>query len=774
MPVNIKKKKKTKISKEQLAELEMFLIEDKSRSNTQETNVYRANQAKWLKQIDGKLQKELPKESWESNISLPYTYTECETVSTRIYQALSENDIAVFKPTGEEDIEMTKKKEAWFNWYLRNYIRGFDETLDRIVSTTTRLGMSILYSYYDRTVKRIMHKRTFEKIEQEAFIDEIGFDIKCQQIITDIYGNDLVPENAISSVGEFIYKVKYLRSTPIASIKDEVEDEAIMDFYPREAEGKIEVEVEESNIDYDGVRFQQLSLDNVWFPSTVKSNDDLQECEYHILEFETNYSDIFSKQRDGVFDLLTTDDVELFKEVKTKGNDENGKPAKRETQQTAGISETLETDKSKNIRYYEYYKRYDINNDGIAEDIVMTYFPDYKKTARVKWLNQIFRSGTRPIDIINYSVREGTIYAYGIPEIIHQVAKEIDVLHNQFINNNTLSNTPFGGIRNQSNFNNTLERKDIKLKAGALIPLDDVNDIKFYSNPSNHNWNLTDVSLLMSQGQDAVGTNDAMRGKEQHSRTPVGSTLKLIAEANIRIKQSLIRGNRGLKAHLKKIYQLARDYGPAKQMFRVMGENGDFHFPTITREDLKNMPDFELGTSLDNLNKVYMREVWILLFQQMLNPFLIQSGLVQNMNIYEMLKKVFESYDIKDYQKLITKPMANPLISQQEELAHMIQGEQMEVNQLDNHKVHQAEIEAFKTDDMKMGSFPPEYIYLLSAHEQAHTMAIQQQELAMQLMQQQTEQGQGAPPQPNIQRPKAQPMQPPGGQPQGMMPQTGG
>ncbi|MFH1645637.1 MAG: hypothetical protein ABIB11_04370, partial [Candidatus Omnitrophota bacterium] len=396
------------------------------------------------------------------------------------------------------------------------------------------------------------------------------------------------------------------------------------------------------------------------------------------------------------------------------------------------------------------------------------------KFGRVKWKNQVFKSGSRPVDIAGYGIREDSIYSYGIPEILNQTQEEVDVLLNQHINNNTISNTPFAVVKNQSTFTNRLEKNRIKLKPGAAIPLDDVNDLKFMTGHTNQNFALTDISLMMSMGQDAVGTSDAMQGKQQHSRTPVGSTLKLLAEANIRIKQSLIRVNRGIVPQLKKIYQLVRDYGPKEQIYRVMGERGDWQFQSISREDLQNLPDFSLGTSVDNLNKVYMREVWILLFQQVLNPFLIQSGLIQNMNIYEMLKKIFESYDIKDYKKLMTKPMENPLISQEEELARMMGGEQMEVNPLDNHHVHNAEIDEFMADDIKAGSIPPEYQHLINAHKIGHMQALQQQMLAMQIQQQQVAKGAPQNMQPGIQRPKAQPVMPYGGQPQGMMPQTGG
>jgi len=771
MPVTKKEKKKTKISKEQLDELQKLIIEDKAKSISVDTAKYRNNQSTWLKQLNCELQAEKSHEDWESTISLPFTYTECDITSTRIYQALTENNLVVCKPTSEEDVEISKKVEDWFNDYLKNRIKGFDDVLERTITTTTRLGMGPMYSYYSRDIGKILHRRTFEKLVPENFIDDSAFDEKCREIIDSIYAKDFDIEetNPIKETGLFKYEVKYKRKTPVASIKDKVADMAKLDFYPYEDELKVEVDVEENIIKYDGVKTQKISLDNIWFPSTIKNNEELQECNYVGIKFETNYSEIARNYYDGAYDLLSEDDLEMFKNNKNVTREST--PIDQTVQRQAGIQKDSESDVSKSIPYENIFKKYDINGDGFDEDIFIVYFPDHKKIAQIRWVNEVFKSGERPVDILTYGIREDSIYSYGVIELLKDIQSEIDLLYNQYNNYNTLINTPFGVIKKQSSFGNNLEQPVIKVKPLELIELDDVNDLKFPYIPNNQSWNLTAMEVLTQQGQAVIGTNDAMLGKQQFSRTPVGSTLKLLAEANIRIKQILVRMNRGLKSHLRKIYQLARDYGPAEQIFRIMGEKGDFQFYSITREELANMPDFDLGTSIDNINKVYMREVWLLLMEKVLNPFLVQTGLIQNPGIYEMLKKIFEVYEIKDFAKIVTKPPVNDLISQEEENILMMQGIEVRVNPMDDDKEHLLEIMEFEANTIKMAAFPPEYSHLLTAHKQSHRLRMIEEQMQAQMVQQQMAQMPQNTPM-NIQRPKSQPMMPPGGQPQGMMPTT--
>lgn len=762
MPI-LKKKKKSQQFDEAILKQLSSKIEDDRERDFRETAKYRDKLKLYLEQLMGDVEHKKKHETWESTLSLPVMWTEADLIATRIEQAVAETaQIVTMMPTSAEDVERTKIKESWFNWLLRNYIVGFSELIDRSVSTTVRLGMSILYSYYERKIRRIVHKRRF-KVLEEDIADDQSFSDRCLKIIDQVFGDNKI---SVDSIGEFKYRIKYKRKTPVDSILDVMEDTAVFDCYYLENDKVLEIVVEENSIEYDGVRSQQIAIDNVWFPSTVRNNDELQTCNHVCIQFETNYTDIILKQKDKVYDLITDEELEIFQKATKTIADDYEQRNRIAIQENIGIEESGETDQNKVINFYECFYHYDINGDGIDEDIIITYFPEQRKIARIRRLNEIFRHGERPIDITGYAIREDSIFSVGICELLSQIQNEINILHNQFINYNTSATIPFGFARKDSSFGSSLEKKELVLKPMTLFFVDDPNDIKFPYVPSNQNWNIQDINILQTQAQDAIGSNDLMRGRQQYSRTPVGATLKLLAEANIRVKQGLKRYNRAFKEHLKKIYQLQRDYGAEKQTFRIIGEDGKFMFEEISREDLKILPDFELGTSIDNLNKVFMQEKLMMLVQTMVTPTLMQMGIMQPHNVYALLEKLLWTYDIKDYQKIMTKPPINELIPQKEENIKMMQGEYVDVNPLDDHVVHYHELKDF-IDSSRFGLVDAEYIPYFTSHLQKHLLAIQQIQARQQQEQQQQEQSQAGIPKPNMetQRPKVNPMMPPGGTP---------
>jgi hypothetical protein len=763
MPITIKKNRQRKYPNHIIEDLKQKAVADKER-DFRETGPRREQMKVYLDQLAGLLPQQKEHRSWESTISLPITWTESDIVATRMDQALTETpQIAVMKPTNREDVDRTAKKEQWFNWLCVNYIKEFFETLDRSINTTVRLGMSVLYSYYEKEVRPIINKKSF-KVEPESFFDDYSFITKCEELIMEIYGDSLIEEP--KEIGEYKWEVKYWRKTSVDSIVDKVKDTAILNFWPVEDESRIEIDIDENHVVYDGVRFKTLPIDNVWFPASVCSNEELQSCDHVGISFEMSYSQIARNQADGVYDLLTDDDLKEIKGFQ-KGNEEIATDKVKTTvNEQAGVKPSTESDKSKGVRCWELYYKYDIVEDGYSKDIIFTYLPDVNKVVRIRRLNEVFAHGERPIDIAGYALREGSIFSIGVAEILHYAQEEVDVLHNQFINYNTVATVPFGFVKTDSSFGTNLERKEIEIKPATLFSTPDPkNDVYFPPRTTNLSWTMQDVGFLISQMQDSVGSSDAMRGRQQFSRTPVGTTRELLSEANVRVKQALIRYNRVFKNHLRKIYQLQRAYGPDKQTFRIMGEQGDFIFDEITREDLKTLPDFELGTSIDNLNKAYMKQNMLLLTQMMVSPLNLQMGIVQPHNAYEHYRKVYDVFDIKDYHKLITKPMANLPLDPEEENILMMQGQKVDVNQLDDDNYHLQKHTEFR-DSPKFGLVEPEHLPIFSAHEIQTRQAIQRKIMAdMAMKQEALKQQQSITPQaqPGVQQPKLNPMMPAGG-----------
>lgn len=783
MPLTIKKKKKS-IAIKKLSDFAMQILKDKTKDFAQ-TNARREKIRTYLKQLEGQLPKEKAHDEEDACLSIPITLTEVDLVSTRHYQALTQNeDFAVMKPVGKEDVEKTGTIEQWFNWYLNNYLMHFKERLEKGVRTNTWAGMNIFYQYYWREIKPVTVKETYALSEMDVF-DDLAFVRKCldiikNKIVTKEKLGKLTEEPALA--GDFKFECRFMRKASVGSM--DVEDKAIIDFYPND-DLTTEVIIESNRVEYDGVILENVCLDNFWFPATVKDNFDLQRCNHVCRSYEMSYSQVVQKYKDKTFDLLTDEDIENLRKNKQTPSEDKAK-IKNTSHELAGISSDSETDKSKAIIVYDCFYYYDINNDMKDEHVFCVYIENINKVALIRKAEEVFRHGKRPFVVTNYSPRPESIFGVGIAETLHDLQEESDTLHNLFINDSEFANKPFGVGRTGSSLMKRLEKQEIKIKRGTILTTENpLGDLVFPQIRQNPNWTLQDLGLLRVSAQDAIGTNDMMSGREQHSRTPVGSTLKLLEEAGLRIKQGLIRFNFGLVEVLKQIYQLIAEYGPDKQIFRVIGKNSEYLFSKISREDLKTLPDFELGTAINHLNKVYLREHYLLLGQQIfLNPLLVQMGLIQPYNIYNYIIKLLNTYDIPDRQKLITEPRHNPLLTQEEELWMIASGQKIEVNPLDKHDDHLRVLMLFKEgikslDEARKHNLPYiglmelEYMDYVEMQIRDHEEILQQQAIQKEraIMEMATKQQQGADNNPamaaplTIQRPKTNPMMPTGGQP---------
>ena len=765
MPIVIKKSKKIKLNDAQKNDLINLLDRDYTDAHDG-SSAFRDSLVTAQEQSRGLLQKKKEKESWQSNISLPLTRIYKFTVISRLFEAMYESPAIVnFLPTGPEDIESTEKLEKWFNNKLKNYTKHFEKYLDLALNKNAQDGLCVFFTDYEKEIKKINRVETFELTEEDVF-DDMSFINKCSMIIDDIFKEDLLD---IEPSGEHKYKVKYKRKTSLGSNKQKIIETAIVNFWPDLDEMLLDVDIEENSIEYDGAIIKPISIDNIYFdPNT----EDFQSTRYIQMRFWTNKYDIEKKWKEGIYDLLSKEDIEQIKKTNNdSGNDENLEEIRDAVASDVGFdsrSTNSGSDYSPDIRARLCFYRYDIDNDNVEEEIVVTYLPGIKKICNIRMLGDIYRHGERPFTYVNYEINEeDTIFGYGVPELLKDIQEEADVLHNLSIDYTTLTSIPFGTIRGGSPLNG----QAIKIEPGVFIPIDEQGDLAFPTFSQRPNFGLAEVAMLDDYGKKLVGTSDAMLGQQQFSRTPVGSTLKLLAESNVRIRLLLRRFLRGFKEALKQAYKLERIYAPPEQVFRVIGDGGKYLFPTITRKELQTLPDFEFNTSIDSINKVFLREAYILLFQQLVNPLLIQMGLIQPQNIYNICIKLFSTYDIPDYHKLITAPVDNPVMNQKEETMRMMQGEYVDVNPMDDDTEHILEIDEFRDSD-GFGYFPEERVKLLVAHYEKHKFSKQKKELAMMQMQQQMNKmlGQGgggnAMPQPQpggIQRPKINPNMPVGG-----------
>lgn len=225
-------------------------------------------------------------------------------------------------------------------------------------------------------------------------------------------------------------------------------------------------------------------------------------------------------------------------------------------------------------RLYEVldiYVRYDIDDDGFEEDLLVTY----DRTSRSILKLRFNPYDHRPIEVTRYQKRAFLFYGMGIPEKLKSLQTEISDIHNQRNLNMLLANTRMWKVRNglalEDNF---------KIWPGRKIPVNNPDDLV--------GEQLGDVYPSIGQGEQiSMGLADRLIGLNEmtgpspskllSSRTPATTAAIGSQQASSRFAAAFDSMQMSLAGAIKQCnwrYQervLAGDTTVTNHMVRVLG-----------------------------------------------------------------------------------------------------------------------------------------------------------------------------------------------------------
>lgn len=342
---------------------------------------------------------------------------------------------------------------------------------------------------------------------------------------------------------------------------------------------------------------------------------------------------------------------------------------KQSQAQNAG---TNSPDKNYDALRYEIIERHahiDVNGSGIPAELILWVHTGTKKLLRATYLRRVMPTGLRPFFKIDFHKRVGQDYGVGIIELLFSLTKEIDAIHNMKVDFGLISSVPFGFYRPSA----SITEDRLPVEPGTLIPLDNPQTDVFFPQIGNKSFFTSqEEQFLMSQVERFTSVSDislGVIGGQGASRTATG-TRALLGESNANLDIFLRRMNRGWKRFLVYIFHMCQEKLPAGFQFRVTGDDGNTYWSQVPdKAVLEGMFDFELEGNSANSNKSIQIEQANTVVATIMNPLLIQLGMVSPLNIYEALRLKFMTEGVRDWQRYISKPQGQMRIYTPLELA---------------------------------------------------------------------------------------------------------
>ena len=447
----------------------------------------------------------------------------------------------------------------------------------------------------------------------------------------------------------------------------------------------IDVTVEWPDITFEGVRYSVVKPEDFW-----KSPGTIQNCRYVIHRVWLTWPEIVARVEDGTYDLDLEGDYSQWAVYASDPiiQTEGGSDLVSMRREAAGESSVMMSE-----AYFDVLECYVLDfwdQKRYLEDRIISVFRGPGKILR-----NVLRSSAgypmRPFsEIIIQPIPDKDSYGLGIPTIIGALMDEETAVHNLMMDASTIQTCPPIFYDEASSIKN----EDMKIAPGRFVPISAPNgniaSSVYMPNLGGNPANMASLQGRIDQiAQSVDGVSDTQLAQAPKSKTLGQSTL-VQDEINIRFQAfwDNIVGNMeemsGLAGLIGITAALYQRFGKPVEIEAVTGEYSEISFPQAFKYSLK------ITANINKINQNAENAKAKAILQTIMNPMLMQLGLVNPKTIYEALRNLLETMDVENWEDYISEPPMAKMASipPGKENIGMLSGEVADVHPADNDQEH--------------------------------------------------------------------------------------
>lgn len=394
--------------------------------------------------------------------------------------------------------------------------------------------------------------------------------------------------------------------------------------------------------------------------------------------------------KDGTYDMLSEDDVDEITgaavgptDHTTQDDEDAVKNLKDVAAGLQALPMTSRPEEEQWIVVYEWYGTYDLNDDGLDEEVICTVIEDPVRLARVRYLSELYPGipPMRPFAEARFIPVPGQLYGIGLPELMEGLSDFLHELINDNVDAGRIASLPWFGYRASSGF----KPETLRLEPGMGIPLDNPQqDLAFYNMPhADQTWSFNMIGLGMQMMEKLVQIGPLQfgqvpQGKASALRT-VGTTVALLQQGAAMPEQILRRLLMGIRDVFAQFHLLNTRYLPPKKRFLVVGkplDQDEAYGKIDDRQDINIPLTFDFQATLLNTNKGVVGQSLMEIGQALVSPLFIQLGLVTPEQVYNWAHDIIQSGQL-DPSRYLKRPVGipeNPRIAPEEALLDITNG----------------------------------------------------------------------------------------------------
>ena len=367
--------------------------------------------------------------------------------------------------------------------------------------------------------------------------------------------------------------------------------------------------------------------------------------------------------KNGFYDLMTKDEFDEIENWDRSGADEEEEQQKDALQ---GVDDIRVQDKARSHRTLTrltVFDLYDLDDDGITEDVVWWYLVEPRILLRARYLSEMYPADPprRPFAEAAFIPVPGRRIGISLLEQLEPLHDAMKAFLDQSIDAGTLANTPFGFYRPTG----SMKPETIRLWPGELYPVaDPQRDISFPQLVSQtaSAWGLNMTALMQQFEERLVVIGDLQlgrvpAGKSSALRTASGTAM-LTNQSEARPERILRRFFIGLTELWNQVNTLNQYFLPENKEIRIIGVKQPHEDPyhTITsRDEIKGRFRFEFKANVFNSSKGMLQQSLQNLLAAYVSPLAIQLGLINEQGVYRLLRDYGRAWG-QDSDKYLSEP----------------------------------------------------------------------------------------------------------------------
>lgn len=424
-------------------------------------------------------------------------------------------------------------------------------------------------------------------------------------------------------------------------------------FYTRKKDSKVEMVVRREVEVYNGPKIIDMEWDDVLYPARsanlqIPGPSNPRGASHVILRFYPTIDEIRRQKRGDVYDLLTKDDLEA---LAVTSPDSTAQEKEEEKDSIAGTvpsppSSRPEESGQRTVTLLMCFDTFDIDGDGIDEDVVWWVIREIKALARARPLTEIFPASRprRPLASSSFIPIRGRVAGIGQLELLEGLHDATKTILDQGVDSGTIKNAPFFFYRPSS----TMKPEIIRLTPGEGYALNDPQrDVHFPQlGGQDQVFHINMVTMLL-QMEDRLSTI----GPLQLGGVPKGgsSALRTFSGMALVASQGEARPERILRRFFMlfaeiwgQIHENNQHFLPEKKKIRIIGLKGPAEDPYLVvngPQDIAGRFEFEFKANILNTSKAALQQSIQALIGIFITDLAFQLGISDADTVYTLFRK---------------------------------------------------------------------------------------------------------------------------------------